>query len=370
MELECPYPAGIQHFRPPYCPRVDCPSRAGDGPAFRFRSRGRYRRACDRRIVRRFHCHVCCRSFSVQTFRVDYQLKRPELTAAVFDAFVSKVTQRQTARCQNCTRATVRRRLILLSRHAREFHDAVLKRARARGSLRGRFQLDELETFERDRRLCPVTMPVLIHEESRFVLHVEAVALAARGGLSPRLLVRKKQLEAKVGVRRSGSREAVKRCFEVLAAALGPSTGAVLATDQKPAYSAVLSAVMGGRCAHERHPGRAARTVSNPLWPINHTLAMLRDGLSRLVRRSWGVSKERDWLARHAWIWIAYRNYIRAFTNRKKRTTSALRAGLVSQPISKNKFFEWRVPPLCWTTSEGSQSSGSLCAGDLRGPLP
>jgi len=138
-------------------------------------------RACDRRIVHRFHCYVCGRSFSVQTFRVDYRLKRPQLTGAIFDAFVSKVTQRQTARTLSCTRTTVRQRLLLLAKHAREFQNAVLERARARGSIYGRFQLDEQQTFEGDRRLRPVTFPVLIHAESRFVLHVEAETLPARG---------------------------------------------------------------------------------------------------------------------------------------------------------------------------------------------
>jgi hypothetical protein len=70
---------------------------------------------------------------------------------------------------------------------------------------------------------------------------------------------------------------------------------------------------------------------------------MLRDGLSRLVRKNWGNTKERAWLAEHAWIWIAYRNYIRCFTNRMKHTSSAQVAGVVSRSFSKANFFEWRV---------------------------
>jgi hypothetical protein len=65
--------------------------------------------------------------------------------------------------------------------------------------------------------------------------------------------------------------------------------------------------------------------------------------LSRLVRKNWGNSKERAWLAEHAWIWIAYRNYIRCLTNRQLYTTSARRAGVVSRVYSKWNFFEWRV---------------------------
>jgi hypothetical protein len=293
--------------------------------------------------VRRFHCHICRRSFSVQTFRVDYRLKRPQLTGPLFDAFVSKVTQRQAARMLVCTRKTVRHRLILLASHSREFQTAALERARVRGGLSGRFQLDELQTFECDRRLQPVTMPVLIHQQSRFVLHVEAAALPARGSLRKRDLERKRRLEERHGVRRSGSREAVKRCFAVLARARNSSALTVIVTDQAPSYPTVLAETMTGNIVHEQYSGKAPRKTSNPLWPINHTLAMLRDGLSRLVRRTWGASKQRGWFAEHAWIWIAYRNYIRGFTNKKKRMTSAQHVGVVSRTFSKAKFFEWRV---------------------------
>jgi transposase-like protein len=346
MDLERPFPMGIQHFRPPQCPRPGCPSHAALGPPFRFRSRGRFRRACDGRTVHRFHCYVCQRSFSVQTFRVDYRLQRPQLTGPIFDAFVSKVTQRQTARTLSCTRKTVRRRLLLLARHSREFQSAVLERARLRGIVYGRFQLDEQQTFERDRRLQPVTFPVLIHEESRFVLHVEAATLPARGGLRKSDLERKRRFEAKFGVRRSGSRKAVKRCFQELARVRNPGVLSVMVTDQAPHYPGALAETMSGNIVHMRCSGKL-KDISSPLWPINHTLAMLRDGLSRLVRKTWGATKERAWLAEHAWIWIAYRNYIRGFTNKHRHRSSAQRAGYVSRAFSKASFFEWRVLPIC-----------------------
>lgn len=345
MLLESPFPGGIQHFQPPCCAHSDCPSRAVGGPPFRFRFRGRFQRRCDRRSVRRFHCHACRRSFSVQTFRVDYRLHRPDLTAPIFDVFVSKVTQRQAARNLTCTRKTVRRRMILLARHASEFHARALERAASRGALQDSFQLDELETFERDRRLRPVTMPILIHVASRFVLHVEVGSLPSRGRLRPRDLARKREMEAVEGVRVSQSREAVKRCFETLARTLGPKAWPTIRTDKRPSYATVLRETLPDGYEHRASPGDAPKTKSNPLWPINHTLGMWRDGLSRLVRRTWGVTKERAWLARHAWVWIAYRNYIREFTNKNKRVSSAQLAGVVDRRFTKTNFFEWRVVP-------------------------
>ena len=54
-------------------------------------------------------------------------------------------------------------------------------------------------------------------------------------------------------------------------------------TDKKSSYRTILARRFGARLAHERHSSIAKRDYSNPLFPINHTLAMMRDGISRLV---------------------------------------------------------------------------------------
>jgi hypothetical protein len=329
-------------FSPPHCPRDSCPSRVA-GEAFLYRRRGTFRRKCDLRVVQRFWCCACRRFFSTQTFRLDFRLRKPALQFAVFDSFVSKVTQRQTARNLYCTRKTVVHRLALLSKHSQDFHARVLARVKERGGLEGDFQLDELETFEGSRRLRPVTMPALMEAHSYFVVHTAVGTLPARGKLRKKERERKLELAKTEGVRRSGSRAAVKACFEALARVRSPKGNLVISTDRKWSYGPLLREVMPGNCRHVRHSSTAKRDYSNPLFPINHTFAMLRDGLSRLVRRSWGASKQRDWLERHAWIWIAYRNYIRYITNRARHITSAQALGVVHRRFSKWTFFEWRV---------------------------
>ena len=331
-------------FLPPHCPRDACPSRLARSP-FRFQRKGRYRRECDQRVVQRFQCRACNHYFSTQSFRLDFRLHKPALHVLLFDTFVSKVTQRQAARNLACTRKTVVHRLRLLAQHSRDFHGQVLERARAGGGLRGDFQLDELETFETSRRLCPVTMPVMIELHSYFVLHVEVAPLPPRGKPRRKELERRLERERAEGRRRSGSRDAVERCFRVLASVRTSQPDLWISTDHKSTYGPLLRMVMPPVYHHARHSSTARRDRANPLFPINHTLAMLRDGLSRLVRRSWGASKRREWLERHAWVWIAYRNYIRPITNRARDTTSAMALGLVGKRFSKDAFFEWRVFP-------------------------
>jgi len=329
-------------FIPPRCPSPDCPS--ASSLSFRFTRKGFFHRRCDGRAIQRFLCLHCQRGFSIQTFRLDYRLKKPALHLALFWLFVSKVTMRQSARVLACSRRTIAQRLDLLGAHCHEFLEFSLAQARAKGlKLQGTFQLDELETFEHSRRLAPLTVPVLIERRSLFVLHAESAALPARGGLSNRDRARKQARERLLGKRTSGSRAAVARSFELLRLLHAQASLVHVQTDKKHSYQAALRRLFGTRLLHERISSKDPRDPTNPLFPINHTLAMLRDGVSRLVRRSWAGSKKRVKLDGHLWIWIAYRNYMRGITNKASQITPAMLAGEANSLLPENFFAAlWR----------------------------
>ena len=329
-------------YRPLRCPHPGCP--AACGGQFRYRLHGHFHRHCDGRSVQRFLCRSCRRTFSVQSFRLDYRLKNPRLHLQLMGLFASKVTHRQSARILHCTRRTVARRLQLLGLHCQRFHRRMLARTRSRGGLQGPFQLDELETFEHSRRLAPVTMPVLIGRRSYFVVDLETAAIPCRGGLSPAGRKRKEEREARWGPRRSGSRHVVSNCFKTLAEVHSPLVPVVVETDLKGTYPGILREHFGERLLHARTSSKLKRDYSNPLFPINHTLAMARDGISRLVRRSWAASKLRERLGWHAWIWAVWRNYVRGITNKAHRVTPAMAAGVARRRWRIAQLCAWRVP--------------------------
>ena len=329
-------------FEPARCPHSECASRS-PGTPFLWRKKGTFVRECDRQRVQRFLCRVCSRTFSTQTFRVDYRLVKPTLHYALFDLFISKVTHRQSARLLGCDRKTVAHRLKLLSEQARNFQKRVLDTARAAGGLKGDFQLDELETFEHSRRLAPVTMPVLIEFHSYFVMYAETAPLPARGNLRPADRAKKAAREIVEGPRRSGSREAVERTLRFLEHYAHQRGHVAISSDRKTSYASLVRTVFGTRATHARHSSTAQRNYQNPMFPINLTLAMLRDGVSRLVRRNCGASKKRQHLERHVWIWIAYRNYVRWAKNELRTKSPAMLLGLVDGFLDKFGLFGWRA---------------------------
>ncbi len=329
-------------FQPRHCPHSDCDSHRSH--RFRWRRKGYFTRQCDGRSVPRFLCLGCRRTFSSQTFRVDYRLKKPRLHLALFRDFVSKCTMRQSARTLECHRRTVAHRLELLGNHCRAFHRSMLERTRVRGGVSGVFQLDELETFEHSRRLKPVTVPVLIERKSFFVVHASCAPLPARGGLTAVWRAKKERLETALGEkRRSGSVAAVRESFECLARVHRSEGAVAVQTDRKKSYPPALRHSFGERLRHTRCSSKATRDRGNTLFPINHTLAMMRDGLSRLVRRSWAAAKLRERLGSHLWIWIAYRNYVRGITNKAPRVTPAMALGIERERWKRTELLAWRV---------------------------
>ena len=329
-------------FKPPYCTYRNC--RASD-PAkpFPYNNFGRYRRKCDGRWIPRFRCHSCRRTFSKQTFKANFRHHIPFLNYRLARLLASKVTRRQAARMLGVNRKTVERRFHLLARVAKDFHFQALDNRMEEGGLPGIWQLDELETFETDRRLKPVTLAVTIERSSYFLMSAYAGRMAARGNLTEAHKRKKERLEKIHGKRRSQSRAVVRKSFETLRMYRRP-TLLTMQTDRKKMYPQELDKVFGqGRYLHDTVSSKAKRNYQNLLFPINHTLAMMRGGLSCLVRRSWGAAKEMRGLQAHCWIWMAWRNYIRGITVRT-RTTPAMGVGVCSEAQSWASVFRWRWP--------------------------
>ncbi len=328
-------------FRPPFCPYRTCPTRARGLP-FTYYLAGTYRRRCDGRRVQRFRCKSCRRRFSTQTFRLDHHYRLPHKDSAIFRALVSKVTHRQAARMLAVDRKSVHRRLRRWGPALERLHLAALSSHRG---ILGACCLDELETFEGDRRLQPVTVPVLVDRERFFVVAVEVATLPPRGNLKGRRARRKEELEALHGPRKNRSNSAVRACLEIWAASSPGCRSPLLISDKKTSYPGLFRrAFPDRRRIHVRVHSKQERTRENPLFAANHSLAMLRDQVSRLVRRSWGASKLRHRLRDHLWVWVAWRNYVRRLTNQTPGLTPGMAVGAARRMGTIPELLRWRWP--------------------------
>ncbi len=321
----------MARFEPDHCPHPDCKH----ATVFRYQRHGTYWRACDGREVQRFRCQACLHTFSVQTFRFNYRQRKPHINHLLLDAFVSKNTQRQASRTYRLNRKTIAHRLELMGRHCELYHRRALSAAPSLAPLDA-FALDELETFEKDRVNMPLTMPVLVSRQTLLIIDFEVGTLPPRG---------RKPAGVARNARRSQSSQAVLAVLRRAAQLGAPdrSMSASFATDKKTSYPGLIQRAFGGRSSHIQVDAQLPRNSQNPLFAVNLTFAMLRDGISRLVRRNWAHSKLASKLVRHAWIWVAWRNYVRMRTIKTPGETAATAAMITKRPIKPMELIRDRL---------------------------
>jgi transposase-like protein len=324
-------------FKPPRCANVECLAhREPDGRFFRFK--GYYRPKCRAVRVPRFVCRKCGKGFSRQTFRPDYRDHRPDLNAAVLSRWVSGTGIRQIGRELRITKRNLELKLRKIGRHLRDLHHNVMATFPAGAS----FAFDELETFEGCRSTRPVTVPVLIEQESTFIVDARSAPIPPSGRMTPKRRKLIAEEQARHGKRPNRSREV---CAEVLATAAARCRdvrSVHVRSDQKKTYPKLLEAAFGAsRLKHLQVSSKRKRDFTNPLHRINLTMARLRDLMGRLHRRSWLVTKRREYLDLHLMAFVCYRNYHCARFNDEEESP-AQRLGFMPRRLSKGELLSWR----------------------------
>jgi len=324
-------------FQPPLCPYRGCLANLAPNPGF-CSPHGSYRAKCRPRPIPRFLCKLCGRTFSRQTFRADYRDHRPSLNPRLFRLLASGVGLRQSARNLGLSRSCTELKARKLGRHVRRLHVNLC------GELSSdtRLQLDELETFETRRNTRPLSVPVLIESDSRFVIWAESAPIRPRGTMTE---ARRKAIEAeeqRYGPRRDLSRLSLERTLRRGAAMFQPGSSVHVDTDEKLVYPQLLrDAFRGKLLAHRTTSSKRERTTRNPLFPINQTEAIARDLMGRLRRESWLVSKRRRWLDVALHVFIGYRNYVRRRFNTDEFSPAEL-LGFAPRRLTPGELLSWR----------------------------
>ena len=324
-------------FEPPRCPNTSCPRHRSPRPRFYHRN-GHYHPKCRPHPVPRFRCRTCRRGFSRQTFRMDYRDHRPDLNPKLFLYLASGLGLRQSARLLGLTLRCTELKFRKIARHLGHLNLTLRRPLTGNAS----FHFDELETYEGRRNTRPLTLPLLIESESRFFVWAESAPIRPRGKMSK---PRRRAIEEdrqRYGPRRDRSRRACLRTLRRGRSLCGAGSPVRLHTDEKSTYPQLARRVFGARrLVHLRTPGVLPRTVWNPLFPVNHSEASMRDLMGRLRRESWLVSKQGWCLDLHLQLFMAYRNYVRRRFNRDHESPAQL-LGFVPRRMKPTEVLSWR----------------------------
>ena len=281
----------------PGCPHLSCSSP-------HVISHGYYPRKDDSRRLKRFLCKGCGKSFSHSTLSLEYKQRKRRINLPFLKLYCSSLSLRRIALVLGVNIKTAERRFFYWSK-------------RSQGELRALYeklqhdpvthlQLDDLITIEHTK-LKPLSVTTMVDAKRRLILGTRVSIIPAFGHLAA--LSRKKY-----GKRISQHKQKLTELFEQMVPIVHPQ--ALIEFDKHKLYPQVQRQFFP-QAEVKRYEGEKGCVVGqgelkkisyDPLFKINHTLAMLRANINRLVRRTWCTTKKPENLQHHLNIFIYFYN--------------------------------------------------------------
>ena len=287
----------------PLCPFPGCKSHLSDPISQRPVRFGSFYRSSDSRLIRRFRCKFCLRTFSRATFHPSYRQKKRRLNSRIFDLLGSGVSQRRQALLFGVSKNTLARKLVFLGKQALREHEAFVKE---KARFLPEVQFDELETFEHTK-MKPISVPLVVDAKSRTILGFQVCSMPAKG-----LLAEKSR--RKYGHRIDQRPQALNELMKEFKPWVSSTT--IIRSDSNPAYPGIVKKHYP-KLTHELEISRRGSTTGqgelkvgghDPLFSLNHTCAMLRANINRLFRKTWCTTKRIQSLIYHLAIYVVFHN--------------------------------------------------------------
>ncbi len=282
---------------PRNCPH--CDSKKISGSYFvRF---GFFFRSSDSRYIQRYRCVSCRFTCSNATFNAWFRQKKRQKNHALRMRLAGAGSLRRAAKDLHLNRKTVARKLAALGFEA-AFH---LKKGNLEKPKARVIEFDDLETFEHTK--CkPLSITLAVESKTRRILGIEVSTIAAKG-----LLVEKAK---KYGRRPDGRSKARARLFRDLQEMVVEDV--LIKSDSNPHYRKDVLKYFPkakyrqyeGKRGSLGGQGELKKTKFDPLFSLNHTCAMFRANVNRLIRKTWCTTKRADRLYAHLMIYAHYHN--------------------------------------------------------------
>lgn len=267
---------------------------------------GSYYRSCDRRQIARFLCRGCKRHFSAACFSSRAWQKKRDINGPLSRLLSSSTSMRRSALLLGINRKTVSRRLPFLAAQAKARQEKFLARFKARPAKN--VQFDDLETFEHSK-YRPISIAMAVEAKTRVILGFSISDMPAKGTVA-------RFSRRKYGRRADLRHQGWNSLFLDLKNRVAED--AKFLSDQNPHYPPFVKkhfpkakhrTIKGAR-GSIRGQGELKRVPFDPLFSLNHTFAMLRANISRLIRKTWCTTKKLSQLAHHIQIYVDFHNRV------------------------------------------------------------
>ena len=300
----------------PFCPNPLCDLHLSKPPLGWFTPFGFYSTRTFG-LVPRFRCRSCGKTFSTQSFSLDYYAKRTVNHQDLLRRHASSEGLRALSRNLGLSCGTVQNRLDRLARQGIALH-ALLRRFAAPGEA---VCIDGMVSFDVSQ-FFPNEITLSITSDSRFVLDMSHATRRRSGTRTPSQKDRADELYPRV----SFERGAIGRTFREILDGVGEDRGTrggfplVLITDEKREYQQALyrHPLFWGqdeshRVAHLRVHSELPRTYSNPLFPSNYLDREIRKDQANHHRETVCFSRNVSNGMSRLWCYLIHHNYLKRY---------------------------------------------------------
>lgn len=341
-------------FRPPFCPNPHCRYHTlAPREAQWFYRRGSYHTAAFGEVAR-FSCRLCGKTFSRQSFHLDYYVKRPLDYRRIKDRLTAGSGLRAIGRSLSISHHSIANRIGRLARQGLAVNATLL----ADPDFHPTEDLvaDGFESFVADQ-WHPNNIHLLVGSESQCLYRFDYAHLRRKGRMSERQRRQRpfrERAERGKGVSIGESFSRIVSAVEDLFARSFSSSMA-LYSDCKSEYLAPIRAspLLGkleaaGLFRHIRISSHLPRTLHNPLFPVNYLDREIRLRSADHVRETLQFSRSVATSLERLAVFQLQHNFFKPYRVDKpelKKLTHAEVAGVHPQRIQRTlgRLFQWRA---------------------------
>ena len=284
-----------------HCPKINCHSNTKEYSVIKD---GAYLRKCDSRKIQRFKCKKCGKRFSRSTHTLEYRQKKRRVNYMLYKLICSGNSMRRCSKVLKINYKTVARKVDYLAIKSRKRHEKFLRDLEK--SKVERMQFDDLITLEHTK-MKPLSVSLAVDKDRRILLGADVSRIPAFGHLA-------KKSVRKYGYRENHHVRGLNNLFLKIQKTV--SENALIESDEHKTYPPLVKQYFH-TCEYKRYKGgrgcvagqgELKRQVFDPLFTLNHTCAMMRDSINRLIRRTWCTTKKVSRLQNHIDIFISFYN--------------------------------------------------------------
>ena len=367
---------------PRFCPQPNCPNHHHPSGSWRVRF-GCYSTLAHG-SVQRYRCRGCGHTLSDQTQSLHYYAKRCLPLSAIWDSLLGGSCLREIGRRYRISGPAVQNALLRLGRQAMAAQIQLLERLPAQPVA----VFDGLRSF-----LCsqdyPCELVTSVSASGQLILQI-CHFISRRGGKvteeqKQRMKLRYQSWRPPKGALSSAISLLLGHLWDHLSLAIGEPS--LLHSDEHPFYHRFLqrdrvgSHLLSSRLlSHQRTPSTAARTLANPLFPVNYVDRLLRHRLKEHTRETIAFGRNATLQLHRAWIFAHDHNVRRPHRTRHpeegshaavagvpKKLLSALAAGFFSRrirlcgvevprPMEEAWLAKVATPPVRWLVGQKGTS--------------